>query len=681
MNNLLRQSSSAKYTDKNRLAYADKFILNLILFHWFIVSTITAYLFDAFLLGFIGGGLLSAITYLSYISFQGTLTYRYTVAIVLLTFSIIMIQQSLGRIEMHFHIFGALSFLVIYKEPRLISAAAVFIVIHHLLFNYLQMYNVSIFDTEIIVFDYGCGLDIVLLHGAFVLFEWFVLQRIVSYMATVHKELYRTKDALESVNKNLESIVEARTLELKIATQEANKANKLKSEFLANMSHEIRTPMNAIIGFTDLLEKTVQSDVSKNYVKSVQDSSKILLTIINDILDISKVEAGKLQIEYQPANIKNISNEIENIFYHKAKEKSLDLSIAIDKSIPEILILDEVRTRQILFNLIGNAIKFTHEGKIDVKITASTTSDDNRVNLILEVADTGIGMDEDEKERMFEAFAQHENQSNKLYGGTGLGLSITRKLVELMHGSIIVNSKKGVGSTFIVTLKDIKISSNNTSFKYESENMRVLFKEATVLIVDDIDLNRNLIKEYLKDTPLKLIEATNGQEAVEIVKNNKIDIVLMDIRMPYKTGYEATPEIKQIKDIPIIAITASILNGINDEDNAIFNELLFKPLKYDELCSAMCKYIKCEITMLDTQINGNSIKNNISLHEFKELSELHKKAKNNGDIELIKEFSEELHKYGKENDIESFKTIATQILSAVESFDIGECEALLNKFN
>ncbi len=631
---------------------ADWFMLKLVLLHWFIISTITAYLFDAYILGIVGGGMLFGLTLVSYKFFQGTQTYRYTIALVLMTFSIIMIQQSLGRIEMHFHIFGALSFLVIYKDFKTISLGSFFIIIHHLIFNYLQDYNIYVFDTPIIVFNYGCGLDITLLHAAFVIFEWFVLHIIVKRMDKTDKELNRTKE-------------------------EADSANTMKSEFLANMSHEIRTPMNAIIGFTDLLAKEIQDSTHKNYVKSVQDSSKILLTIINDILDLSKVEAGKLEIEYQPTNIRSLCDEIYSVFTHKATAKALELLVTVEKQVPSTLIIDEMRIRQIIFNLVSNALKFTKEGSIHIKITTSSPKE-NEANLIIEVTDTGIGMDEEEQKHMFEAFSQHSHQSNKDYGGTGLGLAITKQLVTLMQGTITLKSKRDEGSTFIVTFLNVKISDKDVS-SFNPRNSEIIFEKATVLVADDIKLNRVLIKEYLKDTPLIIIEAEDGQEAVDLVKTNKIDIVLMDIKMPNKNGYEATQEIKSFYKIPIVAITASVISKQDDTQNLIFDDFLHKPIKYTDLTSAMCKYLKCEIKLIEDikETSSFSIQKSSLTPD---LIELYEKAKVSGDIELIQKFADTINIYAKENKLTSLSNISTQISSAVTSFDIEECEILLNKF-
>jgi CheY-like chemotaxis protein len=317
-----------------------------------------------------------------------------------------------------------------------------------------------------------------------------------------------------------------------------------------------------------------------------------------------------------------------------------------------------------------------------VKIVTSSNGY-NLVTLIIEVEDTGIGMDEEQQDSMFESFTQHSNQSNKEYGGTGLGLAIIKKLVELMGGNITLKSKRDVGSIFIVRLSDIAVNDEKV-VQACLKNQEVTFEKATILIADDIELNRHLIKEYLKSTALEILEARDGQEAVDAVKNNNIDLVLMDIKMPNKDGYEATAEIKSFSKVPVIAVTASVVFGMKDKKNDVFDDFLHKPLKIENLIHSLCKFIKCEVKTLPLeQINEDKheiISFTEHLQECPNLDKMLADAKTQGDIQLIQKFAKELYKCGEQNNIESFKRVATQLIFAVDSFDIGECNMLLNSF-
>jgi len=420
--------------------------------------------------------------------------------------------------------------------------------------------------------------------------------------------LLTTIDVTESTAFEQTLRQERNELALREAKEDAESANRAKSEFLANMSHEIRTPLNAVIGFSELLSSLITEKKHKSYLDSIQTAGKSLLTLINDILDLSKIEAGRLEIQYEMINPSTIFNELKQIFAVKIAEKNLELIVEIDKELPSALRLDETRLRQVLLNLIGNAIKFTDKG--DIKLSAKIkkiqkTSKggtlgeiSNKVDLIISVADTGIGIPENQLGIIFESFRQQDGQSTRKYGGTGLGLTITKRLVEMMNGQISVSSQIARGSVFEITLRDVTVSATEPAETPENafELNNISFEKAQVLLVDDIESNRTLIKEWLSQVNLDIVEAENGQKALLFADKYHPDIILMDIRMPVMDGYEATQQLKNnpnTQQIPIIALTASV--GLGNKSKIMtygFDGYLSKPLKMPALFSELSHYLK-----------------------------------------------------------------------------------------
>lgn len=534
-----------------------------------------------------------------------------------------------------------------------------------------QIQNMDPHTPQKITFDYPYENELTYLEDAF--------NKLVDEVNETNRKLMQQIDIAEK------------------AKAEAQSANQAKSTFLSNMSHEIRTPLNGILGFANLLKPKVKEPIYEDYLNNILGSGRSCLKIINSILDISKIESGSLELELEPANLKIMFNDFYGMFFNRVVAKGLEFNKDIDQEIPEYLMLDQTRISQIVINLIGNAIKFTERGSISLKASTEKTGD-NSWDLIIIVKDTGIGVPEHEKENIFKSYHQMKGQSFAKFGGTGLGLPITKNLVELMGGTVTIESTEGFGSSFIVTIPNIKGSSETKKEDVVFQTEGLKFDNETILIVDDDKNENELLIKLLENFNLNLIVAYDGKKAIEIAMDKRPSLILMDIMMPIMDGVTATRKLKSIKetkDIPIMAVTAAAMKEEREQVQNECDEYLSKPFEPHELLEKICTFIRPKVTSTDEKPEIEA-KESVELFENtsedtlrgipkllivleKQLNDLPQLRKF-GSINEIESLSEYLGKLGKEFKCSGLSQYSQELAKLAQLFQIDEMYEKLDDF-
>jgi signal transduction histidine kinase len=461
-----------------------------------------------------------------------------------------------------------------------------------------NVFILIIFSFCTSVFDI---LDAVFFHTGVMLTRYSFLAFMLCMAFILARKYANRFETTAQMNELLEGTVKQRTHQLEEQVMIARAASGAKGEFLANMSHEIRTPLNAVIGMT-VIGSQAGDLAGKNYAfTKIKEASEHLLGIINDILDMSKIEAGKLELSEVNFRVRDVISRVENVIRFKTNEKKQEFTITVSDDVPAVLRGDNLRLAQVITNLIGNAVKFTPEkGRITLTVSLDGEAE-GLCTLRFLVQDTGIGITEEQKSKLFRSFQQAESSTTRTYGGTGLGLAISRQIVELMGGGIWVDSEPGRGSTFGFTIRAprAEIPPEDETVEAEGALKKDEFKGSVILLAEDVEINREIVGALLEPTGVLVESAENGRQAVEIFEKapERYRLILMDVQMPVMDGYEAAQRIRSGKSphaaaVPIIAMTANVFR--EDVERSIssgMNAHLGKPVELDKLLSVLRKYI------------------------------------------------------------------------------------------
>jgi signal transduction histidine kinase/CheY-like chemotaxis protein/HPt (histidine-containing phosphotransfer) domain-containing protein len=461
--------------------------------------------------------------------------------------------------------------------------------VHRKRFSALQLVSIAIFT----VLEIGCALYQMLVDPSTLLIYFAATLMALMMLFTLETPDYQ----------KLQKVME----ELERAKKQAETANTAKSNFLTNMSHEIRTPINGVLGMNSMILKECNDPKILEYSRNIESSGRGLLALVNDVLDISKIEAGQMEITCGNYSFVKVLGDVYNMVKVRAKEKNLELNISMDPELPEELYGDEVHVRQILSNLVSNAVKYTNEGRVDI-LVAQEVLDEKKIKLICTVKDTGIGIFKEDLERIFNAFEKAEGPLKRALEGTGMGLRLAKELSNRMNGDIYVESEYGKGSTFRMVIDQGVASVRPAGDFWEHYRAEAITcsgsftaPEARILVVDDIPMNLKVVTGLLKDTKIKVDTATSGKTAVELARSTYYDVIFLDHLMPEMDGIETLQKMRSFKDFlnedtPVVALTANAIAGAREMYlSSGFAEYVSKPIRETDLSRVIIKYLPAEL--------------------------------------------------------------------------------------